>query len=41
VKEKGTDIIFGDINAEEAAPGSMRPVVVKEFKKDMELYYTE
>lgn len=40
-KDKGADIIFGDINAEEAQPERMRPVVVKGVKKGMDLYYTE
>ncbi|KUJ10923.1 aldehyde dehydrogenase [Mollisia scopiformis] len=40
-KEKGANMIFGDINAEEAAPERMRPVVVKGVKKSMDLYYAE
>jgi acyl-CoA reductase-like NAD-dependent aldehyde dehydrogenase len=38
---KGAEVIFGDINAEEAAPERMRPVVVKGVKKGMDMYYTE
>jgi acyl-CoA reductase-like NAD-dependent aldehyde dehydrogenase len=38
---KGAEVIFGDINAEEAAPERMRPVVVKGVKKGMDIYYTE
>jgi acyl-CoA reductase-like NAD-dependent aldehyde dehydrogenase len=38
---KGADIIFGDINATEARPELMRPVVVKGVTKEMDLYYTE
>lgn len=38
---KGADVIFGDINASEARPELMRPVVVKGITKDMDLYYTE
>ncbi|KAH7370191.1 aldehyde dehydrogenase domain-containing protein [Rhexocercosporidium sp. MPI-PUGE-AT-0058] len=40
-KSKGAEILYGDINAEEAAPERMRPVVVKGVKKEMDLYYTE
>lgn len=40
-KKKGGEVIFGDINAEEAAPERMRPVVVKGVKKEMDMYYTE
>jgi acyl-CoA reductase-like NAD-dependent aldehyde dehydrogenase len=40
-ENKGAGALFGDINAEEAALERMRPVVVKNVKKGMDLYYTE
>ena len=40
-KEKGAEVIFGDINAEEAQAERMRPVVIKGVKKEMDLWYTE
>ncbi|KAI9052637.1 hypothetical protein LZ554_003976 [Drepanopeziza brunnea f. sp. 'monogermtubi'] len=40
-QRKGGEVIFGDINAAEAAPARMRPVVVKGVTKEMDIYYTE
>lgn len=38
---KGANVIFGDINANEARPELMRPVVITGVMKDMDVYYTE
>ena len=40
-KKKGAEVLYGDINAEEAQAERMRPVVVKGVKKGMDLYYNE
>lgn len=38
---KGATILFGDVNATEASPNSMRPLIVDGVTKDMDLYSTE
>lgn len=38
---KGADVVFGDANAREACTNSMRPLVIGNVTKDMDLYSTE
>jgi acyl-CoA reductase-like NAD-dependent aldehyde dehydrogenase len=38
---KGADLVFGNVNASEESSNRMRPVIVGNVTKDMELYSTE
>jgi acyl-CoA reductase-like NAD-dependent aldehyde dehydrogenase len=38
---KGASVILGDPNSSEDVPTKMRPVIVGNITKDMDLYYTE
>lgn len=38
---RGANVLFGDANANEANNTSMRPVIVADVKKEMDLYATE
>lgn len=38
---KGASILFGDVNATEACSSSMRPIIVDNVSKEMELYAAE
>ncbi|KAI9043262.1 aldehyde dehydrogenase [Aspergillus affinis] len=38
---KGADVVFGDANAHESCTNSMRPLVIGNVTKDMDLYSTE
>lgn len=38
---KGADVVFGDANAHEACSNSMRPLIIGNVTKDMDLYSME
>jgi acyl-CoA reductase-like NAD-dependent aldehyde dehydrogenase len=38
---KGAKVVYGDVEAQEATPTRMRPVVVAGIKEDMDIYRTE
>lgn len=38
---KGANVLFGDPTAREPAAASMRPLIVENITKDMDLHYTE
>ncbi|KAK3072987.1 hypothetical protein LTS18_014528 [Coniosporium uncinatum] len=38
---KGAKLVYGDMDAKENSATRMRPIIVGDVKKDMDLYYTE
>jgi acyl-CoA reductase-like NAD-dependent aldehyde dehydrogenase len=38
---KGAKVVYGDVNTREQSAYRIRPVIVQDVKKDMDLYYTE
>ena len=40
-KNKGAKVMYGDINAKEQSKNRIRPVIVSDVKKDMDIFYTE
>ncbi|KAK3716525.1 hypothetical protein LTR37_006421 [Vermiconidia calcicola] len=38
---KGAKVMYGDINAKEQSKNRIRPVIVSDVKKDMDIFYTE
>lgn len=40
-KSKGAKVLYGDINAQEQSAYRIRPVIISDVKKEMEIFYTE